>query len=81
METWHAVHVAASSHEWQVFDRASRLPQAATPRSIELGFNLRAVDRIELTFSKPVVTNPHGERVSPDAINPGYSEIKLEWAE
>lgn len=82
METWHTVHVAASLHGWQVLDEVFSFPEAATQRTVSLDLDLPAVDRIELTFSDPVVRYPLGdgaERVSRDVVNPGYREIKLKW--
>jgi hypothetical protein len=81
LETWQTVHVAAYEDGWSVLDRTFPLPNAATKRTVRLDLDLPPVDRVELTFSDPVVTFPNGagEPVSRDITNPGYSEIRMEW--
>ncbi len=81
-ETWHTVHLSAFLNNWLAHDHVHALPDASRNDAEDLIFpRPLKIDRMLLTFTDPVVETLAGGRVGADAVNPGYTEIEILWAD
>jgi hypothetical protein len=77
-EAWQVVRVVASTHGWPSLDHTFELKNAARDGIIDLTFaEPVSADRIQLEFVYPVLETPAGQRLRPDQVNPGYTEIEI----
>jgi hypothetical protein len=77
-EAWQVVRVVCSTHGWPSLDRTFELKNAARDGIIDVTFaEPVSADRIQLEFVYPVLETPDGRRLSPDQVNPGYTEIEI----
>ena len=78
-EAWYKVEVKLYLKGQSVSSEVFSFPSAATQRVQEISLRPVECDRIELLFSEPVTETPTGQAVKAAAVNPGYSEIVLNW--
>jgi hypothetical protein len=77
-EAWRVVRVVGSTHGWPSLDHTFELKNAARDGIIDLTFaEPVSADRIQLEFVYPVLETPAGQRLRPDQVNPGYTEIEI----
>jgi hypothetical protein len=77
-EAWRVVRVACSSHGWPSLDHTFELKNAAREGIIDVIFaEPVSADRIQLEFVYPVLETPDGQRLRPEQVNPGYTEIEI----
>jgi hypothetical protein len=81
-EAWHTVRATATLGEWFATDETIAMPQASTQDVVEARFKKPVrLDHLELTFSDPVLDLLAGGKVTPNVVNPGYTEIEIIWAD
>jgi hypothetical protein len=78
-EAWQVVRVVCSTHGWPSLDHTFELKNAAREGIIDVTFaEPVSADRIQLEFVYPVLETPDGgQRLRPDQVNPGYTEIEI----
>jgi hypothetical protein len=77
-EAWQVVRVACFSRGWPSLDRTFELKNAAKEGIIDVTFaEPVSADRIQLDFVYPVLETPDGQRLRPEQVNPGYTEIEI----
>jgi hypothetical protein len=79
-EGWHTVRVVQKRNGKVMMDTPFNLPEASRTPVQKITLEPTKADLIELHFSDPVITTKGGDTVSPNAVSPGYREIRLEWA-
>jgi hypothetical protein len=78
-EAWHRVRVVMYLRGEVVFEKEYRLANADREPKQEIRFPSTRANRIELHFSDPVTLTRDGTvRADPNAVSPGYREIRLE---
>lgn len=80
-EAWQVVRVEMSLRGRRVSAQEFSMPKASTEQVQTLTVQPVLTDEIRFEFAQPVVATPTGDPVPPAAVNPGYQEIRLEWAE
>jgi hypothetical protein len=78
-EAWQVVRVVCSTHGWPSLDHTFELKNAAREGIIDVTFaEPVSADRMQLEFVYPVLETPDGgQRLRPDQVNPGYTEIEI----
>ncbi len=79
-EAWHTVRVVQKRNGKVVQDTSFPLPEAARTPVQKISLKRVKADLVELHFSDPVVTTKGGDKVDPNAVSPGYREIRLDWS-
>lgn len=78
-EAWHKVRVMLYLRGEVVFEKEYKLPDADKEPEQEIRFPSTRANRIELHFSEPVTLTRDGTvRADPNAVSPGYREIRIE---
>lgn len=78
-EGWEHVAVELSKGGREVYKADFDLADAAHQPIETIQFPPATADRIELHFSRPVLTTLDGKQVTADMVKPGYREIKILW--
>jgi hypothetical protein len=78
-EGWEHVAIELSKDGRQVYNADFDLADAAHQPIETIQFPPATADRIELHFSRPVLTTLDGNQVTADMVKPGYREIRILW--
>lgn len=78
-ETWRKVRVQLHLRGEPVFEKEFAFDDADTQPEQEVRFKATRANRVTLHFSDPVTVTRDGKtRVDPNAVSPGYREIRIE---
>jgi hypothetical protein len=78
-EGWEHVAITLSKDGREVYNADFDFADAAQQPIETIQFPPATADRMELRFSRPVLTTLEGGHVTADMVKPGYREIRILW--